>query len=962
MNSLGAGLVWSGVQVSLLVVAGGIVYLLLRRRGPAAGSLAALTLLIIAAGLPLIALSPWPHWWRWQRPEATDSVALNGALSGAASGQVDRKAAVNGGDPTVPASNQSLGSSNSSTGPAGATFWVKNFWDGLWDGLTNRPTTATTTSRWPSIAAWLVAAGVSLGLARLCIGLAAVRAYHQRTTAVTDEMLNRLLGALRIRLGCRRQIEIRESPEIVSPATIGWRRPIVLLPAEWRQWTDSERQVVLAHEVAHVARGDFAGWLIAQLSVVLHFYNPLVHWLARRLRVEQELAADALGAMASVGSGPYLTVLASMALRQDDRAATWAARPFLPARGTLLRRIEMLRDNKRLQISAMTNPTRILLCSALVALGLFVAGLRGPGGAMAKAADPPSEDSTEIQRYHAALAGRQAIDLDYVPANAALVAAARPADILKSDAGKLLSRSDNTEWKKLEESLGIPVSEIEYVKYVMGDFRGPAFSSLRIVVRASKPHDWTKFGESIVPEPVAVESTAENANGNWKLFKSGATDKPLHSYGMQNPQLCFLIPDNRTIVFGTEHEMSQVISEIVGLPTHSEWKPMWSDKWQRAAKGEIAVMLDVAKLRMLIEPEVQRNSRGPDAAMITMLSPLWQDTQRLFIGTNMADQKLGLLALADCGSDENAGRVEQTSRALITFALNGLAMANQAGAEGPADLVEIKKTLLGAAEEVLKKAQLKREESTVVVESQGSGASLLAVAGIALPAIQKSRDAARRAQSMNNLRQLALAMHNYHGAHNHLPPAVVMGPDGKTPHSWRIELLPYIEQEPLYQQYKMDEPWDSEANKKVLAQMPLIFHSVSEEPPSTNTDFFVLTGKGTMFAGKEGVKLEEITGGTSNTIMIVEAKRDIPWTKPEDIDYDSSKPLPRFGGHFAGGFLAAFADGSVRIVSEGVGQAALRALIGPSADDKSKLDPNWMEHGAERRSGAAQPIARPPRN
>src|SRR6202043_4138069 len=155
--------------------------------------------------------------------------------------------------------------------------------------------------------------------------------------------------------------------------------PLVLLPPEWREWSESERQVVLAHEVAHVVRGDFAGWFVAQLSVALYFYNPLVHWLARRLRLEQELAADACGAVAAGGSGAYLTTLAGMALRQDNRKTNWGARPFLPARGTLLRRIEMLRDRKPISTFTFSTPKRIALWSALAALGLVIAGLRGPG-------------------------------------------------------------------------------------------------------------------------------------------------------------------------------------------------------------------------------------------------------------------------------------------------------------------------------------------------------------------------------------------------------------------------------------------------------------------------------------------------------------------------------------------------------------------------------------------------------
>ena len=125
--------------------------------------------------------------------------------------------------------------------------------------------------------------GCRFRLARLAIGLFAVERYRRRTTPVNDGPLPTLLEATCERLECARRIELRESPEIVSPATVGWRRPFILLPFEWREWSEGERRAVLAHEVAHVARGDFAGWLAAQVSVALYFYNPLVHWLARQL-------------------------------------------------------------------------------------------------------------------------------------------------------------------------------------------------------------------------------------------------------------------------------------------------------------------------------------------------------------------------------------------------------------------------------------------------------------------------------------------------------------------------------------------------------------------------------------------------------------------------------------------------------------------------------------------------------
>ncbi len=677
---------------------------------------------------------------------------------------------------------------------------------------------------------------------------------------------------------------------------------------------------MLAHEVAHVARGDFAGWLVAQLSVALYFYNPLVHWLARRLKLEQELAADACGALAAGGSATYLTTLAGMALRQDNRKPTWGARPFLPARGTLLRRIEMLRDRKPISTFTFSTPKRIATWTAIAALGLVIAGLRGPGTAAAQAA--PGDGELGVQ----GAADAKPIDLAFVPDNAALVVAVRPGEVMKTAAGKLLwqatgssDRSDGGP-KAIEQKLGLPISDIEYAKFIMGDFPSNGHNPFsRIVHSGAKPHDWSKFASTVVVEnPVPVELL-----GGKKYFKPGPQEGVASDHSP--PPLCYFLPDDRTVVFATEQEMPIIFAASVNPPD----EPKWAKGWQRAAGGSLAVMLNVESLRKQIEPVTKHASGGPDAAMIAMTAPLWQDANRLFVGTDIADKKLGLLALAECPSDNAAEHVQQTAQALITFALNGIAMADKMETHGPAEMVQIKKTIISAAEELLKQAKVSREGSTVVIKSEGSGATVLAAASIALPAIQKSRESASRVQSQNNMKQIALAMFTYMDAHGHFPPAVVMGPDGKTPHSWRVEILPYLEEKNLFDQYKMDEAWDSPANKKVLAAMPVIFHSPADERGTPDASYFVLTGPKTMFSGKEGIKIADITGGTSNTIMFVEAKRDIPWTKPEDIDCDPSKPLPSFGGYFPGGFNTGFADGSVRWIAAQTSADVIRALIDP---------------------------------
>ena len=97
---------------------------------------------------------------------------------------------------------------------------------------------------------------------------------------------------------------------------------------------------------------------------------------------------------------------------------------------------------------------------------------------------------------------------------------------------------------------------------------------------------------------------------------------------------------------------------------------------------------------------------------------------------------------------------------------------------------------------------------------------------------------------------------------------------------------------------------------KVLEQMPSVFRDPFDDPKSTNAGYFGLVGPGTMFEGDKGIRIRDVTDGTSNTLMLVEAKRSIPWTKPEDIAFDPDKPLPELGGYIEGGFFTGMADGS----------------------------------------------------
>jgi len=205
-----------------------------------------------------------------------------------------------------------------------------------------------------------------------------------------------------------------------------------------------------------------------------------------------------------------------------------------------------------------------------------------------------------------------------------------------------------------------------------------------------------------------------------------------------------------------------------------------------------------------------------------------------------------------------------------------------------------------------------------------------------VPAVRSSQIAARRSQSINNLKQIGLALHNFHSANNHFP-AGIRGKDGKPLLSWRVQLLPFVEQAELFNALRLDEPWDSPHNKALLERMPAVF-TVPNSPGEPGMTFYRgFQGTGTLFDPKvsKGVGLESITDGTSNTIAVVEAKQAVPWTKPDsDLPFVDDPKLERIralltevGGHFAGGFNALFCDGSVRFIRETVNLQVLRALV-----------------------------------
>jgi hypothetical protein len=406
------------------------------------------------------------------------------------------------------------------------------------------------------------------------------------------------LEELRAEMRVARRVEVRQLAGLPAAATVGWLRPVILLPPDWREWAAQERRAVLAHELAHVRRGDYLAGLVARLGVALHFYHPLVYWLAARLHLQQELAADALGAGHSGGRGRYLKSLARLALRQDGRPVGWPARTFLSPTGTLMRRVHMLRTKDRFPQDRPRRIVRALAVAVLVVVAVGVSALRTP----AQKAELPAPAAGE--RFYAggfrtargftfktAAVECEPFDLSYLVPDATGVVAVRPAAIFGRPGMKkyadLLNKylALGAKGMGLREGLSLPFDQLEqvsasaFIKPLQGSDQGKSALMLgQPVLRTAKDYDWKGRFIDLMP---GVEEVSYHGRVYYRVPKGKLP--ALGPLGM-----CFYLPDGRTLVCLSEEGVRQVIDH-----KKVEWRRFaWEEDWKQVERGLFAAAVD----------------------------------------------------------------------------------------------------------------------------------------------------------------------------------------------------------------------------------------------------------------------------------------------------------------------------------------------------------------------------------
>jgi hypothetical protein len=270
--------------------------------------------------------------------------------------------------------------------------------------------------------------------------------------------------------------------------------------------------------------------------------------------------------------------------------------------------------------------------------------------------------------------------------------------------------------------------------------------------------------------------------------------------------------------------------------------------------------------------------------------------------------------------------VRLTIQAKDAAAAETQSAAIAAGLQLFAQSPQVKKQL-STAEKVAKALAPRVKGNQVVIELNEENKGLANVVSGLVPAVVQARTAAERAQNASNLKQIGLALHNYHDTYRAFPARAKSSAAGKPLLSWRVHVLPFLEADGVYKEFRLDEPWDSEHNKKLISKMPEIFRAAGSKNKreSGKTNFLAPVYEGSALAADVETKIAEIRDGTSNTIAVVEVTDEaaVPWTKPEDWEVDEKDPTKGLGETFA----ALFCDASVHFFKKDIAPETLRALL-----------------------------------
>jgi hypothetical protein len=440
------------------------------------------------------------------------------------------------------------------------------------------------------------------------------------------------------------------------------------LPHDWRTWREADRRAVLAHELAHIQRSDYSAGLVARLALVLNAYHPLVHWMAGRLQLQQELAADAVAARFAGGREAYLHTLARLALEQDGPSPGWPLRAFLTGRGTLIRRIAMLQKESVTEDRPWPRPGRLLAGLCLLGVAVVVATLRGPAWAGEGETRSGASQATNLAPNpnpgDDAKSPPAPFDLQFVSEGVPGIIALRPAACVRHPGLAGVARVlEEVYLTMLANECGVSLAQpgrlklgladIEWVTTNLNFGKGGAgehgeplhtiMMGAPVAVRTTRPFDWLRFLRE------------------WRFEFEEAREGDRVYYrvtGVVQPQIgsdpCVYLPDDRTVVLSDNGSIRKLLRRRVPFhPAH-----LTGADWDRVSCGLLAVAIQDRDGALAKDYDLGR----PDDEVVL---PFLKGVNRWVFGVDDTES-LGLHATATCRGDAS-GTIARTAEALVAL-------------------------------------------------------------------------------------------------------------------------------------------------------------------------------------------------------------------------------------------------------------------------------------------------------
>ncbi len=891
MNAFTDALVWSALQISLFSILIAAMLLVARRWfSGILGEFLAIAMTLIL-GFTLLAIAPIPSWIPSKTTAAKPLIEKSKSIQ-----KTNRQPISFQNSAQHPPATQ-MPTSEDITPEWAIT--INRWWNDVkrtaasdatneLDSSVKNATAAPLPFPWIGLIASCMLAAIALGLSKLTVGLVAINRLKKNRIELDDHNLLNFLEQLKTEMGISKQIEISTTKDLSTAATVGWLRPIILLPDDWSHWSRAELSSAVSHELAHVAGNDYLKNLIAQASVAINFFNPLVHWLGKELRVAQELLADSRAAVANGGQQTYLLTMAEMALRQDQNQLGWLAQPFLPTRTTFLRRIEMLKGEKKLR-GSKNRVANWLARLTVVGVALICIGFRMPSAETV--ANQTDRVTSEITKPEGTVDA--ANKLEFV-GDRALIFAAIEFSKNASDPNSIeaLIRRWLKRWQRMADWSFFDMDKASMVTIQQLDSNGLGF-----VVHMNGPMS------TDLPKCERFMHRGVNC--------------------LDTGGVCVHFPDNSTIVFGTDRNTLRAMLDAGknGLVT---------SKWHEAAETVLddQLVFAITQLGSEFYPEF----RGEvEELQLELLSPLWTNVQFTVAGLQFNESDITMHFHTEADSEANCKIVQDTLLAATILSRNLFRRQSKLIAENDPKLDD-KQQMLQLGIEAIGNSQISADGTSVRLETK---LGLLTNDFIVLlnSLAEDSRRAVSTVQSFNNLRMLSAAMLNYEFTYGHLPGTSMTARNSEHPYSWRIAILPFIEgEQDLYNRYRFDEPWDSEHNSLVTVEMPSIFGHSAQPNNATDSSVYVFSSPQTMFPVDKQLGHEDIPDGTANTIALIQAKRESHWAKPEDIALDGSgaaqlEALEEQLMAYSNAIVFARADGSVSSMKEFDTETLLRRIL-----------------------------------